>query len=39
MTYNREQSQCLKYSNQHVDKRKADMLKDSKEKQLAITNA
>lgn len=39
MTYNREQSQCLKHSNQHVDKCNVDMLKDSKEKQLAITDA
>jgi len=39
MTYNREQSECLKYSNQHAEKRNVDMLKDSKETQLAITNA
>lgn len=39
MTYNREQSECLKYSNQHLEKRNVGMLKASKETQLAVTNA
>lgn len=39
MTYNREQSECLKYSNQRAEKCNVDMLKDPAETQLAVVNA
>jgi len=39
MTYNREQSKYLKYSNKHVVKGNMDILKGSKEMHLDVNNS